>query len=746
MKIMKNFLLLIGSIGLAVTLISTTPIYVTKADSSHTEIYVEAVDGLQEDTIKGVDISSVIALEDSGVTFRNRNGEVDDLLKVVADHGVNYVRIRVWNDPYDADGNGYGGGNNDLDKAIKIGQRATQYGMQAQINFHYSDFWADPGKQMSPKEWMDYSIEEKEVALYDYTKDSLEELINAGVNVGMVQIGNETNNQFVGERSWENITRLFNAGSRAVREVSSDIKVALHFTNPERAGHYENIAKVLSDHQVDYDIFASSYYPFWHGTLDNLTNVLSLVADTYNKDVLVTETSYAYTVEDGDGHENTVNDSASLTLPYPISVQGQATSIRDVFQAVANVGERGLGVIYWEPAWLPVGPREELEANKLVWEKNGSGWASSYAGSYDPDDAGAWYGGSAVDNQALFDFFGNPLPSLQVFELLETGAETDLAIEKIHYPEMTVNVDEVFFLPSTISVEYNNGQLADLEVVWEVESPESLSFEMPGEYRIEGRVEDLDNKIYAVINVVSQNLVNNPSFEEVDLSMWTMLTDMNDAPDFLSRAQSDTKSGEWALHFWDDQRMNFTVEQRLTDLEPGVYEIRAHIQGGDHQDEDQLALYAFTSEGEQTEPFSLSGWMNWSQPVITELEVLDGTLTIGLRFDIAEESWGTIDDFEVIKIADLEPSEPEATEPEATEPKDHTREEIPENEDSTAESFIDNDTNDGKIDDKTSEKEEVSKSDLPETGETSNRTYQILTIFVILSGLFIGLYNRKQQT
>src|SRR5699024_11313964 len=151
----------------------------------------------------------------------------------------------------------------------------------------------------------------------------------------------------------------------------------------------------------------------------------------------------------------------------------------------------------------------------------------------------------------------------QVFELLETGAETDLAIEKIHYPEMTVNVNEVFTLPSTISVEYNNGQLADLEVVWEVESPENLSYEMPAEYRIEGKVEDLDNEIYATINVVSQNLVNNPGFEEVDLSMWTMLTDTNEEPGFLSRAQSDTKSGEWALHFWDDQRMNFTVEQRL---------------------------------------------------------------------------------------------------------------------------------------------------------------------------------------
>ena len=103
---MKKILLVIASIGFAVTLISTTPIHVSKADSSNTEIYVESVEGLHEDTIKGVDISSIIALEDSGVTFRNRNGEVEDLLKVVADHGVNYVRIRVWNDPYDADGNG----------------------------------------------------------------------------------------------------------------------------------------------------------------------------------------------------------------------------------------------------------------------------------------------------------------------------------------------------------------------------------------------------------------------------------------------------------------------------------------------------------------------------------------------------------------------------------------------------------------------------------------------------------------
>src|SRR5699024_1419059 len=334
------------SVGLVLCLYFKYSIIDAHAENIDSELFVQPVEGLREDEIKGVDISSLISLEESGVHFYNNEGQENDLLQILSQNGVNYVRIRVWNNPYDAKGNGYGGGNNDLDKAIEICQCAKTVGMKAQIYFHYSDFWADPAKQQAPKSWADLSIEDKEEEVYSYTKEALEKIINAGVDVGMVQVGNETNNQFIGESDWKNITTLFNAGSRAIREISPDIKVALHFTNPERAGHYEYIGEILSDNDVDYDVFASSYYPFWHGSLENLTAVLSEIANTYDKKVLVAETSYAYTFEDGDGHVNTVNKEETTNLPYPVSVQGQATSIRNVFQAVANVGEKGLGVMY----------------------------------------------------------------------------------------------------------------------------------------------------------------------------------------------------------------------------------------------------------------------------------------------------------------------------------------------------------------------------------------------------------------
>ena len=157
-----------------------------------------------------------------------------------------------------------------------------------------------------PKAWADYTLDEKVDAVYDYTLDSLHKLIAAGVNVGMIQIGNETTGSICGVTGWEDMAKIFNAGSSAVRAIDKNILVALHFTNPEKTGRYASIAKSLDDNNVDYDVFASSYYPVWHGTTANLTSVLKTVADKYNKLVMVAETSWAYTLADGDGHENTV--------------------------------------------------------------------------------------------------------------------------------------------------------------------------------------------------------------------------------------------------------------------------------------------------------------------------------------------------------------------------------------------------------------------------------------------------------
>ena len=377
---------------------------------------------LPEDFILGMDASCVPSLENSGVKYYDHNGTEKDVYQILSENGINYIRVRIWNDPYDANGNGYGGGNCDLANAIAIGQRATKYGLKLLVNFHYSDFWADPGKQAVPKAWKGLDIDAKSEALYTYTKDCLEQLVAAGVDIGMVQVGNETNGALCGENGsapdgWKNITQLMKAGSRAVREVCPDALVAIHFTNPERVGSYENYGKQLQEHRVDYDVFASSYYPYWHGTLSNLTTELNKIADQYGKKVMVAETSYAYSTADTDYHGNTVGSGSSTGHPY--TVQGQADQIRDVIQAVADMLS-GIGVFYWEGTWIAVGGSSYQE-NAALWEKYGSGWASSFASEYDPKAAGQWYGGCAVDNQALFDKDGKALESLKIFTLVRSG-------------------------------------------------------------------------------------------------------------------------------------------------------------------------------------------------------------------------------------------------------------------------------------------------------------------------------------
>ena len=391
-------------------------------------INIQKIDGLSKDFIRGVDVSSIISLEQSGVKFYDVWGARADVFKVLAQAGVSHVRIRVWNDPYDADGNGYGGGNNDLDKAIELGKRATKNGLKVLIDFHYSDFWADPAKQKAPKAWQSYSVSRKVDAIYNFTKESLTRIINSGVDVDMVQVGNETGYAFCGCATWDmgrdytvvpfsTIAELMNAGSRAIREINPKILIVVHNTEPNRG--YEWISKDYHDNNVDYDVFASSYYPNIHGSMENLTAQLKHVADTYGKKVMVAETQYAFTSDNGDDYANAVSEKIG-DMKYPLTVQGQARHVRDMCQAVKNVGDKGIGLFYWECAWIPVG--KTWAENEPIWSKYGSGWASKYAAGYDHEIVGDYSYGSAVDNQAFFDFNGHPMDSINIFKYIYTGA------------------------------------------------------------------------------------------------------------------------------------------------------------------------------------------------------------------------------------------------------------------------------------------------------------------------------------
>ena len=629
-----------------------------KGEAVESSVLVNKVEGLSEGFIKGMDISSLIAEEQSGVKYHDKDGNEADLLKILKDSGYNYVRVRVWNDPYDANGNGYGGGNNDIDKCLEIGKRATANGIKTLVDFHYSDFWADPNKQSAPKAWANMSIEEKEKAIYEYTKDSLNKLKTAGVDVGMVQIGNETNAWLCGEINWINITALMNSAAKAIREVDKNIIIAVHFADPSSQERYKNYLQILQNFEVDYDVFGTSYYPYWHGSLENLTEILKFAADTYNKKVMVMETSWAYTPDDFDGHANTIGAGANVVKNYSYTLQGQVEVINDVVQAVVNVGDAGIGVCYWEGGWIPVPEGDAPRSEK--WEKYGSGWASSYSAEYDPDDAGKWYGGCAWDNQALFDENGNILESLYAFDYCYTGTKCDVAVDEVANAACDIRIGDEIKLPETVTAIYNDRHTEEIAVKWE-EITDSAKFSMQEsgaqKYVINGvaSVGGTDYNVTCDVNMVEPNYVENQSFEddtEEGMKVWTIEDRAKDDAEhelYNLDKITDAYTGTHALHWYSKTKCDFTVTQKITGLKPGKYKASCQVQGGDTTN-GAFKLTVESNGKTYEEPTEVTEWAKFRQPTIENIVVgKDGTATISFTVyaeaDGTKGPWGTVDDF-----------------------------------------------------------------------------------------------------
>lgn len=395
---------------------------------SDAKVSVEKVKNLSEDFIMGMDISSIVSELKSGVTFKDYGGRtidnVADFCGLLAQAGVTMIRVRVWNDPYDIEGRGYGGGNSDIPTAKIIADACRKAGLKMLVDFHCSDFWADPEKQYPPKAWRNFTLDEKASAVKEFIEDALGEIDPSHDVVSMAQIGNETTKKFVGEEGADRMCPLFKAGIEGTKNYDSNVKTVIHVTNLEQ-DMMSRWADSLMEHGVNFDILATSYYPYWHGTLAHLVDQLSYAKERTGRDVMVAETSYAFTLADTDGHGNTTGQDYT-TYPdctEPFTVQGQATAIRNLIEAVSDAG--GIGVFYWEPAWITVGDTTGLSgkdydarvaANRALWEEHGSGWASSAAVEFEPDDVGTWYGGTAVDNEAMFYPDGSPTAALAVWK------------------------------------------------------------------------------------------------------------------------------------------------------------------------------------------------------------------------------------------------------------------------------------------------------------------------------------------
>ena len=438
------------------------------------KVTIKKVKGMSESSIRGMDISSYLALKKAGVKYYDYEGNETPLLKVLHDNGINYIRIRIWNDPFNADGETYGGGGNDVSTGVEIAKEAAQYDMKVLLDFHYSDFWAEPAVQLVPKAWKkDVNNTEKMCSdVYDFTKESIQKFKDAGANIGMVQVGNEITNGLLGiysnrdkgesfnviwgdKKKSTEVNKYLKAGIKAVREYTPQVLVALHLETPN-VWKYKTIMNTWKRDNVDYDVLGSSYYPFWSiaakaNTPKTLKDVQTLAA-SYGKMFAVFETSWVNSLNDGDGTPNSIGDSTS-TGAYEVGPQGQVNELTDLYDTVLSQ-DNGLGTFYWEGAWIPVKAGwTNWEYNKQIADQYGTGWASKGALGYFPDSKmyykgkAAW-GGTSWDNQALFDINGYPLQSLKFYkDSVSKGKEQIIALKIVDkngkevYPTQYVKVE-----------------------------------------------------------------------------------------------------------------------------------------------------------------------------------------------------------------------------------------------------------------------------------------------------------------
>lgn len=386
------------------------------------EVKAERSNADYSDFIRGADVSMLKDIEDLGGEFYD-NGVKKDALEIMKNHGANYVRLRLWVDPYDSEGNSYGGGSNDFNTTLYLAKRAQEKGMKVLIDFHLSDYWADPGTQSKPKAWENLSYDELKTTLYNYMKNTLNDFKNQGVVPDMVQVGNETSSGILWDEGkiggdytdFTQLAELLNQAISGVRaSVGNQTKIVLHLDNGGNNSLYrwwfDGVTGCGFD--LDFDIIGLTYYPMWHGTMDDLQYNLNDISARYNKDVMIVETAYAFTLADGDGLGSSFSPQDEEIGGYPASVQGQKDFMSDLESVILNVpGNRGLGFFYWEPEWIPVeGAYWGTEAGKEYIEDNGI-------------LSNPW------DNLALFDFNGNALESIDIFQTPEQNLVTNPGFE-----------------------------------------------------------------------------------------------------------------------------------------------------------------------------------------------------------------------------------------------------------------------------------------------------------------------------
>ncbi|PKP17412.1 MAG: arabinogalactan endo-1,4-beta-galactosidase [Bacteroidetes bacterium HGW-Bacteroidetes-23] len=309
---------------------------------------------------KGADVTWLPQMEATGYQFYDTDGTKKDALQLLKDRGMNTVRLRVFVNP----SNDPQSGHCSKEETVAFALRAQKMGFRIMIDFHYSDSWADPGKQNKPAAWKDLPFDKLADAVYDHTFDVMTALQKANVKTEWVQVGNEIPGGMLWPEgstdNWVQLGKLLNKGYDAVKAVDKSIKVIVHLDEGDNIQKYRTFYDNATAQKVKYDVIGLSYYPFWvkkdyTETIANLEFNLNDLVKRYNKEVMVVEVG---------GEDDKIENTKAL--------------LEATIKAVKNVpNNKGLGVLYWEPqgarswskynlsAWLPDGkPSPALDAFK----------------------------------------------------------------------------------------------------------------------------------------------------------------------------------------------------------------------------------------------------------------------------------------------------------------------------------------------------------------------------------------------
>lgn len=549
------------------------------------------------DFYKGMDLSLVPQCRDEGAQFKDFDGKPLEALALAKKYGVNAVRLRIWNEPEnEPESLGYC----NLERTVKMAKEIKENGMDFLLDFHYSDYWADPAKQKKPESWSRLSYEELQEAVYEYTKNTILTLKQAGGMPDMVQIGNEIRSGLLfpdGELpDLKGMVGLVNAGIKGAREAGGEeLLVMIHL---DQGGRYfylkEWFDNAIAEGLLDFDVIGLSYYPFWHGTFSDLKNTMEKLVQDYHKPIIIAETAHAWRRS----AQGFIDEAQEKIAGIPATPKGQKKVLELVMNITASLPDRmGRGAYYWEPFCIP--------------KKGEGGWA---------------------ENMGLLSEDGTVLEGIEVF-LFTREKQRFQEAAKVYCPEeLSAAKGKPPVLPKEVNVLFYDGRIRKHPVFW------SEREEKPGGGRMfEGNVEGVSIPVLLTVtekerDKVGENLLQDPNWDE-GFAYWEVEKEEDKVsvwlrPEFVEPFPAPPQN-ELCLEAVRNFRL--CISQKAAVSEPGTYCLCAQYMGTDTTNVD---IRMFAEDGSGSEEIVIHPTQeDWQDIILYKAVDRPGTLRVGIRME-----------------------------------------------------------------------------------------------------------------